>query len=198
MASMGRGSRGANRSEAEGYGWISICLHWLGAVALVASFVTGDPLEESIGAERASAYASHVLWATILGIPLLVRIAWRMKNGFKRNPRQHLALRILARAVMIGFLGSIAGAVITGLLLPWTDGLALEIGALVVPSPMPSLPGLHLFTQGAHSLLSHIWIPLLLLHLLGALKHLTIDRDDVFRGIFWPRPETEAASGGRK
>ena len=198
MADSGGTALDPSRAEPERYGWTSIALHWLGAVALVASFVTGDPLEEAVGAERAAAYASHVLWATILGIPLIARIAWRIRNGFKPNPRQHVALRFLARAVMIGFLGSIAGAVVTGLLLPWTDGLALEIGALVVPSPMPSLPGLHGFMQDAHNLLSHIWIPLLLLHLLGALKHLILDRDHVFGGIFWPLRATETGSGGNK
>ena len=59
---------------------------------------------------RLSAYDNHVLWATILGIALIARVAWRVRGGFKRNPNQHVALRILARAVMIGFLISIVAA----------------------------------------------------------------------------------------
>ena len=174
------------KPEAERYGPISIALHWLGAVALVLSFTTGDPLEELAGAEWASAYDNHVLWATILGIPLIARVAWRIRRGFKHHRNQHIALWILARCVMIGFLVSIVGAVITGLLLPWTEGQPLKIGALIVASPIPSMPTLYGFMKGGHGLFSHIWIPLLLLHSLGALKHLIIDRDNVFRGIFWP------------
>ena len=116
------------KPETERYGWASIVLHWLGAVALVFSFTTGDPLEDLTGVERLSAYDNHVLWATILGIALIARVAWRIRGGFKRNPNQHVALRILARAVMIGFLISIVGAVVSGLLLPWTEGQPLEIG----------------------------------------------------------------------
>ena len=172
------------KPETERYGWASIVLHWLGAVALVFSFTTGDPLEDLTGVERLSAYDNHVLWATILGIALIARVAWRIRGGFKRNPNQHVALRILARAVMIGFLISIVGAVVSGLLLPWTEGQPLEIGALIIASPMPSQPALYGFMNGAHGLFSHIWIPLLLLHSLGALKHLIIDRDGVFGGIF--------------
>lgn len=174
------------KPEAERYGPISIALHWLGAVALVLSFTTGDPLEELAGAEWASAYDNHVLWATILGIPLIARVVWRIRRGFKHHRNQHIALWILARCVMIGFLVSIVGAVITGLLLPWTEGQPLKIGALIVASPIPSMPTLYGFMKGGHGLFSHIWIPLLLLHSLGALKHLIIDRDNVFRGIFWP------------
>ena len=77
-----------SRPESGHYGWISIALHWLGAVALVASFVTGHPLEAAIGAERASAYASHELRATILGIPLIARVdafpAWLARVHEKR------------------------------------------------------------------------------------------------------------------
>ena len=54
------------KPETERYGWASIVLHWLGAVALVFSFTTGDPLEDLTGVERLSAYDNHVLWATIL------------------------------------------------------------------------------------------------------------------------------------
>ena len=173
-------SPSAQKPDSERYGWTSIILHWLGAVALVFSFTTGDPLEDAAGAERVSAYANHVFWASILGILLIARVVWRIRRGFKPNPSQQLALRVLARAVMIGFLISILGAVVSGLLLPWTEGTALEIGALTIASPMSSVPALYDFMAGAHSLFSHIWIALLLLHLLGALKHLIIDRDEVF------------------
>ena len=174
-------------SKTSRYGWPSIALHWLGAIALVASFLTGEAMEEATGAARASAYSIHVTWATILAVPLLARVFWRSIDGFKRTGQQHWAFELAARLVMIGFLVSITGAVLSGLLLPWSAGRPLEIGGLSLASPMSAWRDLHEMLEGAHELFSHLWLPLLLLHILGALKHLVINRDGVFAGMFWPK-----------
>ena len=168
------------------YGWTSIVLHWLGAAALIASFLTGEALEDVSGGARASAYATHVTWGVILAVPLLARVIWRSIEGFKRTSTQHWAFEWAARVVMIGLLISIAGAVLSGLFLPWTAGQPLEIGGLSLASPFGRMGGVHELLEEAHELFSHLWLPLILLHILGALKHLIINRDGVFAGIFWP------------
>jgi len=176
-----------NVSKSAPYGWPSIALHWLGAIALVASFLTGEAMEDATGAARASAYAVHVTWGTILAVPLLARVFWRSIAGFKRTSQRHWAFALAARLVMIGFLITIVGAVVSGLLLPWSAGRSLDIGGLSLASPMSAWRDLHELLEQAHDLFSHLWLPLLLLHVLGALKHLVVNRDGVFSGMFWPK-----------
>ncbi len=171
------------------YGWPSIILHWIGAAALVASFLTGEGLEGVSGDALQAAYANHVFWATLLAVPLIARIVWRMRKGFAVTAHQNRWLHLLSRVVMIGFFVSIFAAVLSGILLPWSIGAALDIGPITIPSPMPVSPAFHSFLESAHGVSSHLWLPLLLLHVLGALKHGIIDRDGALRGIFWPLGE---------
>jgi len=167
------------------YGGISIALHWLVLVAMIVSFITGERLED--GGADASGYAAHVGWAFIFSIPILLRIVWRGIDGFKQTSSQSRGLHLLSRFVMVAFLVVTGVAVVSGLLLPWSHGDALVIASLNISSPVAYEYLPHDLLEGLHGLSSHLWIPLLLLHVLGALKHALIDRDGVFGGIFWPR-----------
>ncbi len=168
------------------YGGVSILLHWFAFVAMIVSFITGERLEGP-GEERVQAYATHVTWAFFLGIPLLVRVVWRYFDGFKLTAIQQPIYHRLSRLVMISFLFVTAGAVLTGLALPWSAGNDLVIASWALPSPMPENHFLHEALERLHSLFSHLWLPLLLLHVLGALKHAIIDRDGVLKGMLWPQ-----------
>jgi len=99
------------------YGSLSIWLHWLVVIAMAVSFVTGEKLEED-GA-GADAYASHVGWAFVFGIPILLRIVWRGIDGFKNTSSQTRALHLISRCIMIAFLVVTGLAVVSGLLLPY-------------------------------------------------------------------------------
>lgn len=176
----------ADESTISHYGGVSIFLHWVAVVAMVVSFITGEQLEGP-ASERVEAYATHVTWAFFLGIPLLLRIVWRCFDGFKRTSVQRPAYHLISRLVMISFLVVTGGAVITGLLLPWSAGKDLVIASYALASPMDANRLLHEALELLHNLLSHLWLPLLILHVLGALKHAFIDRDGVLSGMFWPR-----------
>ena len=45
---------------------------------------------------------------------------------------------------------------------------------------------LHEVMEEVHEIATHAFIPLLLLHIAGALKHALIDKDGVLKGIFVP------------
>jgi cytochrome b561 len=76
------------------YGWTTIVLHWLGVFALVVSFLTGEALEDIGDDGRAAVLADHLLWASILAVPLLARIGWRMREGFLRTADQRPMLHL--------------------------------------------------------------------------------------------------------
>ena len=84
---------------------------------------------------------------------------------------------------MVGLLLSIGGAVLTGFLLPWSLGNPLEIGVLSMDSPLARSLTLHGLLESLHRVFAFLWLPLLVLHILGALKHFLVDGDQVFIGM---------------
>ena len=60
-----------------GYGWISIALHWLTAVAIGALLFAGD----SIGVVGADARNFHTTVGAIAWLFLAARIVWRLQQG---------------------------------------------------------------------------------------------------------------------
>ena len=176
-------------NQLQGYKLASIIIHWLTAAAFIYLFINGEQVAEATFKLRSELTQNHVFWGVILGLPLLVRLAWRYKQGFATTPPQHWSLELLAKIVKMGLLLCIAGAVLTGPLLLWTQGKDLVIGSITLPSFMAANETLAQALEVMHELFSHLWIPLLLLHVLGALKHALIDKDGVLSSMFKPNKD---------
>ncbi len=170
----------------EGYSRISILVHWLTAIFVVILFITHE------GERGDLAYAIHVGGGALVGLFLLWRVGYRMKRGMTRAPDQSPALNVVSAIVLWGLLLTIFVVTLSGYFLPWADGVSLNIfGTLAVPSPMSANPPLLEFMETVHEISGHL-IPILLgLHILGAAKHLIIDRDTVVRRML------KALPGGR-
>ena len=80
--------------------------------------------------------------------------------------------------------------VVTGLLENWIVGRPVEFfNWLSIASPVPRNFALREVVEISHSLAARLLYPLLALHVLGALKHALLDRDNVLRRIFVPAKE---------
>jgi cytochrome b561 len=168
------------------YGWISITLHWLGVAGLLTAFITGQMTEDLPRTALRAALDNHIFWATLMAAPILARVVWRALRGFAPVGEQAFALTLIQKLVMWGLLLSLLVAVGSGLLAVWSGGRAIELGFISLPSPLSANRGLHEIMEEVHEVAVHAWIPLLALHVLGALKHLLIDRDGRFFAIFRP------------
>lgn len=184
MSSSDRYAQSSDEIAANGithYGWTTIVLHWIGAIAILVSYLTGEMLED-----RGGGIGSHVSWAAILAIPLIIRVVWRMTNGIRRTSNQAAIFQLASKIVMVGFLVTIIVSIVTGILLPWSLGHPLEVFSLDIPSPLPRMRDLHEVLEETHEVAVHLFIPLVALHIAGALKHAIVDRDGVLKGIFVP------------
>ena len=76
----------------------------------------------------------------------------------------------------------------TGVLGIWFSGQSISaFGSIQLPSLAGANPGLVGPMRGLHSLSSNLILPALIgLHVLGALKHLVLDRDGTFGRMIWP------------
>lgn len=177
----------------QGYGWGAIALHWIAAIAILALFLTGEALEEARGfPARLTAMQSHVSLGMALLIPLALRVVWSLA-GKKPDPfPQHPALRLLSLLIHWLLLAAIVVAVVTGMLAIWSTGRAIGVyGLFEIPSPFATRNReLHEMMEQVHEFAANAFLPLVALHVLGALKHLVIDRDRTLQRMLWVRRPT--------
>src|SRR5579872_934060 len=108
---------------ADGYGWISIALHWLAAAVVLTMFVIGTM---SQGAARED-YAGLVHLHTTIGLCAYVllwgRIVWRFMVGHPGPlPKQGVAFFTIGKYFHFVFLVAIAAMLVTGPLMVWAAG----------------------------------------------------------------------------
>lgn len=166
---------------ASGYNRTSIIFHWIAAALVVSLFLTHE------GERGSLAYAFHVGVGTIGGIFLIWRVARRLARGMTEKPKQPALLNLVSQLVIWGFLVNMVVVTITGVLVIWSLGQPIEIfGPLSIPSPMSRSPGLHELMEEVHEVSGQLFIPLVVLHVLGALKHAIIDRDGIMTRMVRP------------
>lgn len=172
-----------------GYGSVSIALHWIGAICIAAMWILGNNMEDLPPAEALAARQSHISVGLALFAILALRIIWRMASGgTRKDPTAAPSIfDRVATYVHYGLLASIAILILSGPLSIWFGGRPLEMfGMVSVPSPFPKVSMLHEGFEVAHVITSKVILPLILLHVAGALKHLLIDRDGVVRRMLVP------------
>ena len=169
----------------DGYSILSILVHWLAAILVVSLFFTHE------GERGTGAYVFHVSGGAIAGLFLLWRVWRRIRRGVADPPDQWGIFNLAARLVHWAMLVAIVAVVVTGYLLPWTLGRELDVFGFGIPSPMGANQGLHELVEEVHDATGHLFIPLIALHLLGAIKHLVFDRRGAGLRMFKP------ISGGR-
>jgi len=164
----------------DGYSVLSIATHWISAGIVLLLFFTH---EDRVG----TGYWIHVSLGAVLGVFLLWRVWHRVRRGLTDKPEQPILLNLLSRVVLIGMLIAIVLVTLTGYLLPWTVGEAIDVAGLFeIPSPMMRDGDLHGLVEEVHEISGHAFPILFLLHVLGALKHALIDKDGVFSRMVKP------------
>ncbi len=165
----------------DGYSPLSVSVHWLAAILIVALFFTHE------GERGSASYAFHVGGGAIVGVFLLWRVWHRVRRGFPHNPNRSMVLALISKAVLWGFLVSIVVVVVSGYLLPWSLGKSIDVfGLVALPSPLGDIHVLHELMEKAHKVSGHVFVPLLALHILGWAKHTFIDRDEASSRMFKP------------
>ena len=172
-------------TRAGGYSFLSIMVHWLAAILVVALFFTHE------GGRGSAAYLFHVSGGAIVGLFLLWRVWRRVRRGSVHPPEQAAIFNIAARLVHWGLLVAIVLVVVSGYLLPWSLGRELDVFGFGIPSPMGANRDVHELMERVHDVTGHLFIPLLVLHVIGAVKHAVFDRLGAGLRMFKP------VAGGR-
>ena len=168
-----------------GYGLVSIIFHWLGAAAICVVWWLGNRIDDVARTEKAAAQELHFAVAVVALTIILPRLLWRF--GHRTTPMAVTSSPFLDRValwVKWGLVTLMSLLVISGPLDVWTGRRgAINVFGTIIPSPIPqALNGvIHQVTGVLHVVSAKAILVLVALHVLGALKHLVLDRD----GVFW-------------
>jgi cytochrome b561 len=160
----------------QGYGWVSIVLHWLAAAIIVTLWFIGSSVSTA-GTHAHEVLALHTSIA-LSAYPLLWgRLLWRWRCGHPGPaPAQRGWSFTLARIAHGCLLVVIAILLISGPLTAWLRGDALQIWSVAIPTPLTATGAAQLAHQ-CHSIGANILLLGILLHIGGAMKHMAINRD---------------------
>lgn len=172
-----------------GYGWVSIVLHWGIAIFIIYQLFSGSSIEDApTEAAELPLILSHISTGALAFLFIFARIAWRFNQGEQDLPPAPKAISLLARWVPRLLLVGIATLIITGPLHVWSKGFDIQVFDLfTVPSPIAETHWLHELTEEMHEFAAKSVFILIILHILGGLKHLIVDKDGVMQRMLTPR-----------
>ncbi|ANP44703.1 cytochrome b [Candidatus Viadribacter manganicus] len=175
-----------------GYGWLSIALHWIAALAIVLMLVTGFRAdfagEAGDRAVRSMLMGWHISLGAAFTLVLLARVfasyAQPRPTPFEQPP----VLKFLSSATHQILLLAILVQVGSGILAVWSGGRAINVFDVVsIASPFAERnQDAHELAELLHAIGRWTIVGALALHMLGALKHAMIDRDGVLRRMLAP------------
>ena len=158
--------------------------HWLIAIAVIVNWRLAEAAEHAEMPAKAEIFANHkALGITILALTI-GRLAWRWTHPMPPLPSDLAKWEaLLARSVHIVFYVLLIGLPLGGWLANSFGGRDIDFFGLftIPPLPIGENDGLARAIYGAHTLGGSIFIYLIGLHILGALKHTFFDRNG---GIF--------------
>ncbi len=175
-----------------GYGWLSIALHWLAAIAVFAMLFTGFNADfagdAGDRAKRAMFMGWHISLGASFALILLARVFASYAQPRPTPPEQAPILKFLSSATHQILLIAILTQVGSGMLAVWSGGRAINVFDVIsIPSPFAERnEGAHEIAEVIHAIGRWTIVAALSLHVLGALKHAMIDRDGVLMRILAP------------
>ena len=175
------------------YGWTSILLHWIAAILLIALYLLAERFEGMPrGPEKFAAVNLHAAVGMSAFLLLVARVLWRMQRGHPDLPPQPFGLDTVAKVVHWLMLTAIVVLMVSGPLIVWSAGREIDIfGLFALPTPFEKSRSLHHLLEDTHAVVAHVFVFLFIVHVVGALKNLVIDRNGVFLRML--RPERSSS-----
>ncbi len=176
-------------NNAQAWGIISRLFHWITAVLIIWAFYLGWTMTElEVSPEMFARYNFHKsLGLTVLALAIL-RLVWRLANNNPLLPEGMTGIeKTLAHITHWGLYAIILIMPFSGWLLTSAGGVPVNyFGLGSVPLLMDKNDGLAEIFERVHETLSNLLIVLFVLHVLGALKHHFINKDDTLRRMIMP------------
>lgn len=163
---------------------LTIALHWVIALTLIA--LMGIGFYMSIN-EYYPLYDWHKSFGVLIFAVILLRVWWRIKNGWPVPVREYPTLehRLAQATHWVLIVGTLLMP-ISGMMYSGLGGYGVKVfGWVLIPGNKnpatgqaePFHAGLSTLGQGVHEWLGYLLVVAILLHIAGALKHHLFDKD---------------------
>jgi cytochrome b561 len=158
-----------------GYGWVSILLHWLLVVVILALLFVGDSIE--VGGDHM--LRLHTSIAVTFYILIAVRIWWRLKEGHPGPlPGQEGWSFILGKIVHYILIAATGVMLFSGPIMAWSGEMPVRLfDLLTIPSPFDANPALFEVALEVHKWGAITIAVGTFLHIGGVIKHTIWNRD---------------------
>jgi cytochrome b561 len=162
---------------------LTIALHWVIALTIIAMLGVGFYMSWY---EVYPLYDWHKSFGVLIFVVILLRVWWRIKNGWPVPVRDYPKLEhLLAKATHWVLIVGTVLMPISGMLYSGLGGWGIKVfGWVMVPGNKnakgqtePIHAGLSSFGQFTHEWLGYLLAVAIILHVAGALKHHLIDKD---------------------
>ncbi|MBI3435614.1 MAG: cytochrome b [Proteobacteria bacterium] len=181
------------RNTPDGWGWPSIATHWIAAAAILVLLAHGWWMTHMLARpERLANYAWHAALGYDLFALVVLRMLWRWINPVPQlPPGTRRWERVAAQLGHAGLYILMFAVSITGWIVATTsrvpkskDLFGLQWPVLVADVTRPTRKLL----EESHLVLAYLLAAVVLVHILGALRHHVLKKNDVLRRML--RAET--------
>jgi cytochrome b561 len=170
------------RDTRTGYGWISIALHWLTAIAILTIWFVGSSIEADVAIGSDSTLRLHTSIAICAYVLLWIRVLWRFKQRHPGPmPGQAGFFYDVGKYTHYLILIAVGAMLISGPLMVWSRGDVIHVfDWFAIPGPFGAHMWLLDIVHPIHVWCSRIIIIGTVLHLGGVYKHAAFNQDGTF------------------
>jgi cytochrome b561 len=159
----------------------TIRLHWVMAVLMAVVWGIAQIIDLfPKGAPKITARSVHITFGLVLGILLVMRIAWRSRSGRKLPPASPGVPGYIARIVHLTLYAGLAAVIVLGVVNAWARGDSI-FSLFHIPKLLPANTQLKPTVEYLHKTFANALMILATAHALAAVVHHFILRDGVLR-----------------
>lgn len=185
-----------------GYGWISISLHWMTALVILVMWFIGDSIAVAEGVNQDRLIRLHTSIAILAYALLWLRVLWRVFKGHPGPLTKQLSVFYrIAVGVHLIMVAAIAVLLVSGPLMAWSGGIPIRVfDWFSIPAPFGMNAAFFSVAHAVHAGAATAVIIGVALHVGGVIKHVAFNRDGTLAKMLLPGRSSGATAteGPRK
>ena len=175
------------RNTSERWGAVARLFHWAIVLMLLGQFIMAELAEDlPLGMEKIALLARHKSVGITILLLAVLRLGWRALNPTPRAPAGAPWELALARGAHVALYGLLFAMPLSGWMMSSAKNYPVSwFNLLPLPNLVPVSESIYEFMHETHELLATALIVIAAAHVLGALRHHFIKKDDVLKRMLW-------------
>jgi cytochrome b561 len=175
------------RNTSERWGALARFFHWAIVLMLIGQFIMAELAEDlPLGMEKIALLARHKSVGITILLLAVLRLGWRALNPTPRAPAGAPWEHALARGAHVALYGLLFAMPLSGWMMSSAKNYPVSwFNLLPLPNLVPVSESIYEFMHETHEVLATTLIIVAAAHVLGALRHHFIKRDDVLKRMLW-------------